>query len=133
MSHPSDTAPGSGGPPRAESSPSQDERTWGMLAHLSAFAGLVLPFLGNLLAPWVIWLARRDRSAFVGEQAKEALNFNISVVIAWLVCWLLTYAFVGILLGILLFVGWLTLTILAAIRAGEGLPYRYPLALRLVK
>ncbi len=104
-----------------------------MLSHLSAFAGLLLPLVGNVAAPWGIWLARRERSAFVASQAKEALNFNISVVIAWLVCWALTYVFIGILLGIVLFVGWLALTILAGIRAGEGMDYRYPLALRLVK
>lgn len=125
--------PSAGGAPPIDSPPSQDERTWGMLAHLSAFVGLVFPVFGNILAPWGIWVARRDRSAFVGKQAKEALNFNISVGIAWLVCWALTYVFVGILLGIVLFVSWLTLTILAGIRAGEGVDFRYPLALRLVK
>jgi uncharacterized Tic20 family protein len=106
-----------------------------MLAHLSALAGLVtvIPFLGNVLAPWLIWLSWRDRSPFVGEQAKEALNFNLSVTIAWLVCWALTYVFIGFLLGIVLFFGWMTLTILAAVRASEGVHYRYPLALRLVQ
>jgi len=104
-----------------------------MLAHLSAFVGLVIPFFGGLLAPWITWLAWRDRSPFVGEQAREALNFNISVAIGWLVCGALTFVFIGILLGILLFFSWLTLTILAAIRASEGVHYRYPLSLRLVK
>lgn len=133
MSAPEDTAPAGRVPPGLDSPPSQDERTWGMLSHLSAFAGLVVPFLGAILAPLIIWLAWRDRSAFVGEQAKEALNFNISVAIGWLVCALLTVVFVGILLGIALFFGWLALTILAAIRASEGVQYRYPLNLRLVR
>jgi uncharacterized Tic20 family protein len=132
MNQPADR-PGGGGPPGIDSPPSQDERTWGMLAHLSAFIGLVIPFLGCLLGPWGIWLAWRDRSPFVAEQAKEALNFNISVAIAWLVCAALTYVFIGFLLGIVVFFSWLALTILAAIRAGEGGRYRYPLALRLVK
>ena len=120
-------------PAWARSPPSQDERTWGMLSHLSAFVGLVVPFFGAILAPLIIWLAWRDRSPFVGEQAKEALNFNISVAIGWLVCGLLTVVFIGILLGIVLFFCWLALTILAAIRASEGVPYRYPLNLRLVR
>jgi uncharacterized Tic20 family protein len=132
MNAPADKSAG-GVPPGIDSPPSQDERTWGMLAHLSAFAGLLLPFFGNLLGPWGVWLLWRDRSPFVAEQAKEALNFNISVAIAWVVCWALTYVFVGILLGIVLFFGWLALTILAGIRASEGVRYRYPLALRLVK
>ena len=133
MSAPSDTAPAGRVPPGLDSPPSQDERTWGMLSHLSAFVGLVIPFFGAILAPLIIWLAWRDRSPFVGEQAKEALNFNISVAIGWLVCGLLTVVFIGILLGIGLFFAWLALTILAAIRASEGVQYRYPLNLRLVR
>ena len=133
MSAPHDTAPAGRVPPGLDSPPSQDERTWGMLSHLSAFVGLVIPFFGALLAPLIIWLAWRDRSPFVGEQAKEALNFNISVAIGWLVCGLLTVVFIGILLGIGLFFAWLALTILAAIRASEGVQYRYPLNLRLVR
>ena len=133
MSAPPDTAPAGRVPPGLDSPPSQDERTWGMLSHLSAFVGLVIPFFGALLAPLIIWLAWRDRSPFVGEQAKEALNFNISVAIGWLVCGLLTVVFIGFLLGIGLFFAWLALTILAAIRASEGVQYRYPLNLRLVR
>ena len=112
--------------------PTQDERTWGMLAHLSAFVGLVVP-LGNIIAPLVIWLARRDGSAFVEIEAKEALNFNISVALGAIVCALLTLVFVGILLGVALFVTWLVMTIIAAIKASEGIGYRYPVSLRLVK
>ncbi|HWG30791.1 MAG TPA: DUF4870 domain-containing protein [Steroidobacteraceae bacterium] len=133
MSAPDDTAPAGRVPPGLDSPPSQDERTWGMLSHLSAFVGLVIPFFGAILAPLIIWLAWRDRSPFVGEQAKEALNFNISVAIGWLVCGLLTVVFIGFLLGIGLFFAWLALTILAAIRASEGVQYRYPLNLRLVR
>jgi uncharacterized protein len=131
MSPPNDTVPGLR--PGFESPPSQDERTWGMLSHLAAFVGLLIPCLGAILAPLILWLVWRDRSPFVADQAKEALNFNISVALAGLVCALLTVVFIGILLGIVLFFGWLALTILAAIRASEGMQYRYPLNLRLVK
>jgi uncharacterized Tic20 family protein len=120
-------APGAPGAP-----PTPDERTWGMIAHLSAFVGLLVPF-GNIIAPLVIWLARRDGSQFVEIEAKEALNFNISVALAAIVCALLTLAAVGILLGLALFVTWLVMTIIAAIKASEGIGYRYPISLRLVK
>jgi hypothetical protein len=113
--------------------PTQDERTWAMIAHLSAFAGFVLPTVGGIIGPLVVWLARRDASAFVALAAKEALNFNITVTLAAIVCWLLLFAGVGIPLGVALFIAWLTLTIIAAIKASEGLEYRYPVALRLVK
>jgi uncharacterized Tic20 family protein len=134
MDDPSDRASAGGNPPGRDSAPpSQDERTWGMLAHLSAFLGLIFPVIGAILAPWGIWIARRERSSFVASHAKEALNFNISVAIGWVICWALTYLLIGFLLAIVIFFGWLVLTILAGIKAGEGAPYRYPLALRLVK
>ncbi len=104
-----------------------------MIAHLSAFAVFVFPLAGNILAPLIIWVARRDTSAFVEAEAKEALNFNISVSLGWVVCGLLTFVLIGIPLGVILFVGWLVMTILAAVKASEGVGYRYPLSLRLVK
>jgi uncharacterized Tic20 family protein len=103
-----------------------------MIAHLAAFLGLVLP-LGNIIGPLVVWLTRRDQSVFVAEQAKEALNFNISVLLGGVLCTLLVFAFIGILLGVALFVYWLAITIIAGIKAGEGIAYRHPLSLRLVK
>ena len=114
-------------------SPTQDERTWAMLAHLAAFAGLPLPLIGNILGPWLVWLGKRHQSPFVAQQARESLNFNISVTLACLVCGLLVFVFIGILLAVALFVYWIAMTILAGIKAGEGVPYRYPFALRFVK
>jgi hypothetical protein len=119
--------------PGASPAPSENERTWGMLAHLAAFAGLVAPLIGNVVVPLLIWHSWRDRSPFVGEQALESLNFNISVSLGALVCGVLTLVFIGFLLGTALFVAWLALTLIAAIKASEGLSYRYPFSLRLVK
>jgi uncharacterized Tic20 family protein len=112
--------------------PTQDERTWGMLAHLTAFSGFIVPF-GNVIGPLVVWLVKRDQSQFVADQGREALNFNISMLLAGAVCALLVLVFIGILLGVALFIFWLTMTIVAGIKAGEGVRYRYPFALRLVK
>ena len=123
--------PGAG--PAPGTAPTENERTWGMLAHLAAFAGLVAPLIGNIVVPLLIWHSWRDRSPFVGEQALESLNFNISVSIGALVCGVLMLVFVGFLLGTALFVAWLALTLIAAIKASEGVGYRYPFSLRLVK
>ncbi len=120
-------------PEASPATPTRDERTWGMIAHLSAFAVFVFPLGGNIIAPLIVWLARRDTSAFVDAEAKEALNFNISVSLGWIVCGLLTFVLVGIPLGVILFLGWLLMTILAAIKASEGRGYRYPISLRLVR
>jgi uncharacterized protein len=126
-----ETNPASVSPPAA-AGPTQDERTWGMLAHLTAFAFFVCPF-GNIVGPLVIWLVKRDQSAFVADQGKEALNFNISVSLAAIVCALLVFVLVGILLGVALFVFWLAMTIVAAIKANEGARYRYPFTIRFIK
>jgi uncharacterized protein len=112
--------------------PTQDERTWGMVAHLAALGFFILPF-GNIIGPLVVWLAKRDHSAFVALHAKEALNFNITILIGGLVCCVLLAFSIGILFGALLFVFWLVLTIIAALKANEGATYRYPFTLRLVK
>ena len=112
--------------------PTQDERTWGMLAHLTAFAGFIVP-LGFIFGPLVVWLIKRDQSAFVADQGKEALNFNISVLLGIAVCGALVWILIGILLGVALFVFWMAVTIIAGIKASEGIRYRYPYALRLVK
>ncbi len=112
--------------------PTQDERTWGMLAHLTAFSGFLIP-LGSVIAPLIVWLIKRDQSEFVADQGREALNFNISVLLAGVVCGILVWIFIGILLGVALFFYWLAMTIVAAIKANEGMRYRYPFTLRLIK
>lgn len=125
-----------------ESSPtalSSEERNWAVAGHLSAFSAFVTSGVGGILGPLVVWLIKRDTLPFAAEQAKEALNFNITVAIAALALWVITFGtfFIGALLtvplGIALCVGWFVLTIVAAIRAQEGVVFRYPFTLRLVK
>jgi uncharacterized Tic20 family protein len=115
-----------------------DERTWAMLGHLSALSAFITG-IGCVLGPLIVWLIKRDTLPFAGEQAKEALNFNISVIIAAAALWLFTILTLGIGLLITvpaclgLFVAWLVLTIIAAVKANAGEHYRYPFTLRLVK
>jgi hypothetical protein len=109
-----------------------EDRTWGSLAHLAALSGLLIPF-GSLLGPLLMWRTRGQRSSFVGDQALEALNFNITVALAFLVCLALVWLFVGILMIAVLVIYWIVMTVVATINAGEGRTYRYPYALRLVK
>ena len=63
---------------------SSDERMWGMLCHLSTFAGYLVPF-GNISGPLIVWLVKKDEYAFVDDQGKESLNFQISITIYSLV------------------------------------------------
>jgi uncharacterized protein len=119
-------------PSSVSGSLSQEDRNWGLIAHLSALSGLIIP-LGSVLGPLIVYLVKKDQSAFGTDCAKEALNFNITVVIAAIVCAVLWLVFVGILLSVALFFAWLVLTIIAAVRASEGTVYRYPATIRLVK
>lgn len=111
---------------------SKDDRTWGMLAHLSALSGFIIPF-GNVLGPLVIWLVKREGSAFVDDQGREALNFQITVTIAAVVSAILTIVLIGIVFLVVVGVAWLVLSIVAGVKANEGVRYRYPFTLRLVQ
>lgn len=111
---------------------SQDEKTWGMLAHLSTLVGLLIP-LGSVLGPLVVWLIKKDTMPFAADQGKEALNFNITVLLAMIVSVVLSIVLIGFLLMAVIGIGWLVLTIMAALAANKGEEYRYPWTLRLVK
>lgn len=130
-------------PPPPSGTPAQEERQWAMFAHLSALLGGLLTSAiggwGFFLGPLVIWLMKKDSMPFVADQAKEALNFNITVSAIFLVLLVLSLLTLGIgfliTVPIMLVVGLaaLVLIIMAAIKANEGVAYRYPFAIRLIK
>ena len=112
--------------------PSAEARQWALFAHLSALAGMIIPF-GNIIGPLIIWQVKKAEFPFVDDQGKEALNFNITAALAFLVAMALTIVLIGVLLMPLVGIAWLVFTILAAIKANNGESYRYPVSLRLVK
>ncbi|HEX7369907.1 MAG TPA: DUF4870 domain-containing protein [Rhodanobacteraceae bacterium] len=130
-------------PPPPAGSPSAEERQWAIFAHLSALLGaLITGWIGGwgwFVGPLIIWLVKKDSMPFASDQAKEALNFNITISIVYLILWIVTWVtlFLAIFItGPLMFivgVAALVLIILAAIKANEGVAYRYPFALRLIK
>jgi len=105
----------------------------GMLCHLLALCGLVMPFGGNILGPLVLWLVKKDTMPFVDDQGKESLNFQISVAIYGVGAALLSIIGIGIVLGVALAVFWLVMVIIATVAANKGERYRYPLTIRLLK
>ncbi|MBK9493250.1 MAG: DUF4870 domain-containing protein [Xanthomonadales bacterium] len=130
---PSPAAPPPAAPPPSDNGlPSSEQRQWAMFAHLSALIGLIVPF-GNVLGPLVIWLVQKDKMAFVDDQGKEALNFQITVFGAAVISFFLMFILIGFLLIFVVGLGALVLTIIAAIKANEGVAYRYPLTIRLIK
>lgn len=124
--------------------PSAEERQWAMFAHLSALLGALLTGAfgggwGCFIGPLVIWLVKKETMPFVDDQGKEALNFNITVGIAALALLLISVMTLGIGLIIaiplwfVIGIAWLVFTIIASMKANEGVRYRYPFALRLIK
>jgi hypothetical protein len=109
-----------------------DQRTMGMLCHLAAFAGYVIPF-GNFVGPLIIWLMKKEEMPFVDEQGKESLNFQITVTIAMIVCFVLVFVFIGFLLLPAVAIASLIFMIIAAVKANSGEHYRYPLTIRFIK
>lgn len=106
--------------------PSKDDCNIAMLAHL---LGIFTGFIGAL----IIWLMKKDSSAFVAEQAKEALNFQITMAIGWVAAMILSAVLIGALLFPVLLVANLVLCILGAIAASKSTSYRYPFAIRLLQ
>ena len=104
--------------------PQGSDKIWSMLSHLSALLGV------GFVLPLVIYLAMRKESAYVAANAREALNFHISVLIYAVCCIPLVFIVIGIPLLIILGLGSLVLAIIAAIQASNGHCYRYPLTFR---
>ena len=111
---------------------SPDERNWGMFCHLAGFAGIIIPF-GSIIGPLIIWLVKRDEMPFVNYNGKEALNFQITVMIGFVGAWVLMFVLIGALLMPLLLIANLVFCILAAVAVSKGEHYRYPFAIRLLK
>ena len=112
-----------------------EEKNWGMLAHLLTLLGYVVG-LGHWIPPLVIYLTKKDESPFVAGEVRESLNFPITVLLAVILslpvmCLVITIPFL-ILFWIALGIAQLVLPILAAVKAADGIPYRYPLTLRLI-
>lgn len=108
------------------------ERNYAMAAHIAGFAGFVFPF-GNIIGPLIAWQIGKDKGAYADEQGKEALNFQITWTIYLVVSLFSILVLVGLLLVPVVAISWLVLTIIGAVKAANGEPYRYPMTWRLVK
>jgi uncharacterized Tic20 family protein len=105
--------------------PTQDEKLIAMLAHL-------ITFVSSFIGPLVIYIVKKDESAFIADQAKEVLNFHISMLIYVIIAALSVLIAIGIVLLPALGIFFLIVTIIGAIRAYEGTAYRYPLCIRFI-
>ncbi len=111
----------------------KDACMWAMICHLAGLAGIVIPFVGNIVAPLVVWQIKKDDFPFVDEQGKEAVNFQISMTIYGLISAVLTFICVGFFLLAAVVIVDLIFLLIAAVKANNGHHYRYPLTIRFIK
>lgn len=106
--------------------PTSDEKTFAVLSH-------ILAIVASFIAPLIIYLIKKDESSYVAEHAKESLNFQITMILLFIISGILILVLIGILLIWLLSIANLVLVIIATIKASENKLYRYPFNLRLIK
>ena len=131
----------------------RDARIYGMLCHLLVLAGYFFPF-GNIIGPLAVWLAKKNEHPFVDDQGKESLNFQISmmiyavalaiisvglIIVSQAQGWsaiaytiVLVIACVGLLLIPFVVLAMFIYPIIAAVKANDGIPYRYPFTIKFV-
>jgi hypothetical protein len=98
----------------------------GLLCHLGGI-------IGSFLLPLIVWLIKKDTSAFVNDQGKEALNFQITMLIGWAVAGVLSCVGIGLILFPIIWVLNLVFCVMGAMAANKGERYRYPFNIRILK
>ncbi len=111
----------------------REARQWAMGCHLIALVGLLGNGIGFILGPLIMWLMKREDHPFIDEQGKESLNFQITMFIALLISGLLTLIFVGFILLVIVGIIMTVFPIIGAIKANEGVHYRYPFSIKFIK
>lgn len=114
-----------------------DARKWAMIAHLSALVGLLGNGIGFVIGPLLVWAIKKDSHPFVDEQGKEAINFQLTVIITGVAAIILGFTVIGLVVAIPLILVTAILAvvfpIIGGVRANEGHHYRYPFSWRLIK
>jgi len=102
-----------------------DEKNIAVVTHITGIFFSIFPGL-------IVWLLKKDESPYISEQAREALNFQITLLIAYLIAGVLVFVLIGFLLFFLVWLANILFSIMAAVAASKGENYRYPLSLRLI-
>ena len=114
----------------------EQSRQWAMVAHLSALGGYLVGGFA-FLGPLIVYLIKKDEDAFVADQAREALNFNLSFLLYLVVLGVVTFVLIFLIVGLFLIpllialaIAHVVLVIIAGVQANKGIAYRYPLTIR---
>ena len=108
-------------------------RAWKILCHASALLGVFLHFPGHVLGPLIVWLAKRDDSPEIDAHGKEALNFQLSMLLYTLISGVFCLVLIGFVFLAILWVLNAVLVIVASIQASDGKFYRYPMTIRFIQ
>lgn len=119
-------------PPQGQLEMDKDARNWGMFAHLSALSGYVIP-LGWIIGPIVVWMMKKEEFPFVNRQGKESLNWQLTMLIGFVVSIPLMLICVGIFTMVAVGILDLIFTIIAGIEASKGKDYKYPWSIKFIK
>ena len=111
----------------------KDARMWAMFCHLAGLAGCVIPVVGNIVGPLILWQIKKEDFPFVDEHGKEAVNFQISMSLYALISIPLFFICVGPFLLAAVGIVDLVFLLIAAVKANNGQHYRYPLTIRFIK
>lgn len=106
--------------------PSSDDKTMAILSH-------VLCIVAGFIPPLVIYLVKKDSSPYATAHAKESLNFQLTMIIAYIISFILMFVLIGILLMVLLSIANLVLVIIATIKASENKFYKYPFSIKFIR
>lgn len=132
----------------------QNVRTWSMLCHISALAGLFFG-LGNVIGPLIVWQIKKNELPEIEPHGKEALNFQLTILIINIVAGIIFLGYLGAAMGIgrmwrspfsllsggigigsiivIINLVAFILAVIAGIKANNGEPYKYPFAIRFIK
>lgn len=123
----------SSSPPPVSPADSKNDNLWAMLCHVTALIMYLGIPLGNIIGPLIVWLIKKNEIPLVDDQGKESLNFQLSILIYAVVSFVLIFVVVGfpLLMAVVLF--HVIATILATMKASQGIAYRYPLCIRFIK
>ena len=108
-------------------------RTWTILCHASALLGVFLHFPGHVLGPLIVWLAKRDESPELDAHGKEAVNFQLSMLLYTIISGVFCLVLIGFVFLAILWVLNAVFVIIASIKASDGKFYRYPMTIRFIQ
>lgn len=111
---------------------SQNDKQYAMFIHLSQLAGLIIPLLGWAL-PLILWINKKNSSAFIDANGKIVMNWIISSLIYAIISYLLIFIFIGVILLGVLGICSIIFTIMGCIKANNGETWSYPLSIHFIK